>query len=644
MRDKTLSLSTLIVGFPLSFVPVFFSRGTLDSFELPKATVLWMLLPALFVVSVWTAGARFKTHGRSILIYASCLLASVVATLFSFSPEVSLFGQYQRQLGLVTLISCLLVGFVTQISLNRFQLRVSSTLLVAASFLCALYGLVQSLGGDPWNWSTPGQDQPVFGTMGNSNTATFLVAGCVGLSVWLQSDSKTRFGASCAGLVAGFLGGSVNMFGSFQGRASLGLVSVVLVFLSFSKSFRVVAEIRSVLLFCLASGFAFVPGPDWWPLVSGLVGFAFTWFLFPLRTWPDPSIRFVVLARLAVGLGVLGISFFGRNRVQSELAQSMAERGDFYRAAGRAFLERPIFGWGPDTFGLIFTKFRPSGHAITLESNRTSSAHSIFFDLLVGGGFLLVLPIVVLLIYNLSGFFKAYREVRQEKVWALIALLVCLIQGLVSVGHPALYLMIFYLVGILGNRVTSSGFSVRYRGTQWGVIASAVLLTLVSTPFGTRVIRADAEAMKSLKQLYAGSPDRALSEIDSAIRIDPWSSMQRVRRVEVLDSLGRAEEVLVQAKQVLDEPGMGQSRAANLVYLLAKYGDYSSAADYSFRVLANDPFAPLLRQQLADLQVQIGDGLRNQGDSERAAASYSIALDILPGYERAVVGLETLGQ
>ena len=161
----------------LILVPVFFNIYSARTFEPDKLTLLRSL--ALVMVLAWLikvaetglgrgngqaleAGseARARRGLRKLLEYplflptALLVLAYLVSTLLSISPQVALWGSYQRMQGAYTALSYVVIFAMIAAHLRtRAQLDRLVTTVILTSLPVGLYGIIQHYGLDPLPWA-----------------------------------------------------------------------------------------------------------------------------------------------------------------------------------------------------------------------------------------------------------------------------------------------------------------------------------------------------------------------------------------------------------------------------------------------------------------------------------------------------------
>lgn len=96
------------------------------------------------------------------------VFAVILSTIFSINPAVSIFGQYQREIGMITFLYLAAIYFISSGILKeerRFTALFVVTELLAV--FISVYSFIQMAGMDPFGIQQPGQDRPV-STFGNA--------------------------------------------------------------------------------------------------------------------------------------------------------------------------------------------------------------------------------------------------------------------------------------------------------------------------------------------------------------------------------------------------------------------------------------------------------------------------------------------
>lgn len=131
---------------------LFFSRSVSCTFYISKSAVFawaWMIfgIPALWLLRDSRVFDRLKTPiSGSLLLFA---LTLVLSTVFSITPLVSLFGVYERQMGVMTQIQAISMTFLTIIILNdEKKIYLFADLLIIAASINAIVAIFQFFGID----------------------------------------------------------------------------------------------------------------------------------------------------------------------------------------------------------------------------------------------------------------------------------------------------------------------------------------------------------------------------------------------------------------------------------------------------------------------------------------------------------------
>ncbi len=272
-----------------------------------------------------------------------------------------LFGTTGRNTGLITYLAFSFLFVVAMLAstnafLNRFLF---AALVVGIASLS--YGVIQALGGDPFNWVNP--YSPVFGFLGNPNFQSSLL-GILGAVVFTQLLSR-----------------SVKM--QIKGAYLVYLVVTA----------YVIKETDS------QQGFLVL-----------LIGSAISLGVFVNQ-------RSRVLGYSYLGLAVVGfvgvlLGTLNKGPLASLLYKdSVTYRGDYWRAGWKMTLENPIFGVGLDSYGDWYRRSRTIEATLRRGPDVTSNAaHNVFLDISSYGGFPLVLIYIALMVLVMVSAVKVIKR------------------------------------------------------------------------------------------------------------------------------------------------------------------------------------------------------------------------------------------
>jgi O-antigen ligase len=304
---------------------------------------LGVLLANQKALQLW----RFKVP----LILVSGFIAwQLVVFVVSGSEKLQqLFGTTGRNTGLITYLAFSILFVVAMaassaVFLSRFLM---AALVVGVASLG--YGLIQALGGDPFDWVNP--YSPVFGFLGNPNFQSSLL-GILGSIVFTQ-----------------LLSSSVKL--QYKGAYLVYLLLTVFV----------ISETAS------QQGFLVL-----------LIGSAVSLGLFVNHK--SRVLGYSYLALGAVGFAGVLMGTLNKGPLASLLYKdSVTYRGDYWRAGWKMTVENPIFGVGLDSYGDWYRRSRTIEATLRRGPDVTSNAaHNVFLDISSYGGFPLVLIYLALMV------------------------------------------------------------------------------------------------------------------------------------------------------------------------------------------------------------------------------------------------------
>jgi hypothetical protein len=128
-------------------------------------------------------------------------------------------------------------------------------------------------------------------------------------------------------------------------------------------------------------------------------------------------------------------------------------RGFYWEAAWNTGLANPIFGVGPDSFGIYYRQFRSSASVESVGLNTaTDAAHNVFLDMFAYGGFPLFVLYLLLQIIVLVSIVRQVRQMRKVdfQFQALVIIwLMYQIQSIVSINQIGLAVWGWVLGGLI---------------------------------------------------------------------------------------------------------------------------------------------------------------------------------------------------
>ncbi len=288
-----------------------------DSFYGLKARVLIAMGGVLALALFWGRPGKWRTIDPPLALYAAAVVAAV---LTSVAPLWSLWGDPLRHEGAFVLLTYAAVAAAaSRLSLARATLLTQA--MVLAATLEAVYGIAQYYGIDPVlrdpvraGWTV------AFGTTGNRNWLGGYMVMLLPLAVAFVLSAAQRWVAAGWAVCLGIL--HTALLCTLGRTAWIGAVVALGAMVMFlrSKQIRIDAPRGA--------------------LVLALLGMITTVFFLPSGPFAarggDRAIERV------------------KTLAPSELPDAMGVRGALWRQTLPLIAHRPLFGYGPETFRLVF--------------------------------------------------------------------------------------------------------------------------------------------------------------------------------------------------------------------------------------------------------------------------------------------------
>lgn len=597
------------------------SPVTYDQFDLIKSVLFTSLAAA--GISAWL-GARIVSGGSVRITRTDWLVLAVVAwfavsTATSLHWPTSLVGKYRRYEGLVTVASYAVAYFLAVQYVDRFaRLRTLAWALVSGSVVVAGYGLLQYMGIDKAVWTDlPFERFRSFSTFGNPD----LLAGYLVIS---------------APVALGLALSATTSRGRWFAWAATLLNAVVLV-TAFTRGAWIAGVVAlAVIVFTMVRSRTALRTEDLAALAAGVMAVAFV----VIRSLSNPS------AVMNVARRVTSIFEFGSG--------SALTRFQIWDSAWRATLARPIVGFGPDTFRLIFPQYKPAAYAKAAGYlSVADNAHNYPLQLaatvgLVGAA--LYLGCVGHALWRTrtsigGGAAGDSRRILPAALWAAcIGYMVHLLFGISAVGSSALFWVLLGAVVAPGAR----SIELPQNPAVLRVLAPTILaaFALGVTGWGTARLVADNHHLKARIAEQTGSSSAPL-EAAKAAALFPFTDVYRgevgLAYQQQLEAMATAGDWRSEQYRDVFEAGERTSLEAmrfspyevdNYIFLASMYVKaaatidpvyYSNSMSMSRKVLEFAPYSANAHLQLARANMGLGR-------YDEAEAELKQALDLDPGY------------
>ena len=296
-----------------------------------------------------------------VLISGFMVWQLVVLVISDGEKLQQLFGTTGRNTGLITYLAFSILFVVALVVSSAEFLKQFLMAVLVVGVASLIYGVIQALGGDPFDWVNP--YSPVFGFLGNPNFQSSLL-GILGSVVFTQ-----------------LLSWSVKIQIKSAYLLYLLLTIYVIKETDSQQGFLVLLIGSAVSLGVFVN------------YKSRLLGYSY--------------LGFGIVAFVAVLVGTLN-----KGPLASLLYKdSVAYRGDYWRAGWKMTLENPIFGVGLDGYGDWYRRSRTIEATLRRGPDVTSNAaHNVFLDISAYGGFPLVMIYIALMVLVMVSAVKVIKR------------------------------------------------------------------------------------------------------------------------------------------------------------------------------------------------------------------------------------------
>jgi O-antigen ligase len=541
----------LLVPLIAALVPLVIAPGLLAYFDVtPK--IAFLLIGAALILLYRSANLR---NISSILqarigkwwvgLLAAEWLSSAIATAFSTHPALSLNGGNWRRFGLIPETGLLLFVLIAGawVAADRLNLRTLLRATTAAGSLAALYGISQYFGWDPL--------LPVKAYQAGEGPFTIVrPPGTLGhadyFAAWL--------------VVTVFFSLALERLEESRSRKLAALIATVLMVFAI-----VLSGTRSAMLGLIVGA-----------VVFGIAG--------------RPQSR-TILASLAVA-AALALFFFSSPgaMLRARLHWSLEDiRGGarllLWRDSLRMSANRPIQGFGPESFITEFPRYESVDLSRAYPDFYHESPHNMFLDALTSRGLLGLLATLALCICGAGNLAcnrlssRSGTGLSAPLIAGLAASLVCQ-QFSVFIVPTALYFHL--LIAILVATVLPNSVPTASRARWYMPVAAALAIFLAV--FAVRLIVADAALATVDRRIAAGDASGAASAYPIVVRWQPAGSGSDLRYSRAMQQLATRAPLFatsMMARQEAIQAGVAATRTAedrenawyNLATLLAANND-----------------------------------------------------------------------
>jgi O-antigen ligase len=339
----------------LVLLTLYFQTTLADPFNSPKLWILlffaaWLSGYVLSYRNIIFSAKPVKELSIMVFVFLSFLF---IATIFTDSRYIAIFGDTQRRNGFLQYVSLSILLVATSIFVRCFNVKKIFTVTYLIATISVIYSLMQTTGNDFVNWNNPYNS--IISTLGNPNFAAAVMA-IMGVLTF-----SSMF---------------INTF-KYAQRIFAGLLSLLLLFVIYKSNAR-----QGLLAYALGIGIYLI-----------------------IWLW----VRNKKIGLLALVAGV--ILFFSSILAMLQIGPlekylykpSVSIRGYYWRAGIEMLSDHPFFGVGIDRYGSYFKEYREVNYPLTYGFEITSTnAHNTFIQFFATGGFFLGLAYLLLNAYILN--------------------------------------------------------------------------------------------------------------------------------------------------------------------------------------------------------------------------------------------------
>ncbi|MFA5104019.1 MAG: tetratricopeptide repeat protein [Candidatus Margulisiibacteriota bacterium] len=188
--QKYLDLAIEITFYALIlFAPLFFDRRIGIVFSLTKATwiraLTFIILGLIATKLLSSKGNKFIRTPLDIPVLTYIVVVAA-STLISINVWISFIGSYGRYEGFITILNYVVLFFVTAnyIDTIRKKRRIMMLALIS-SLVMGLYGIIQRIGADPYQWGGVVTNERVIATIGQPNFLAAYLAMAFLMGIYL---------------------------------------------------------------------------------------------------------------------------------------------------------------------------------------------------------------------------------------------------------------------------------------------------------------------------------------------------------------------------------------------------------------------------------------------------------------------------
>ncbi|HZD60694.1 MAG TPA: O-antigen ligase family protein [Anaerolineae bacterium] len=550
----------LITG--AAVLPLVMSPQVYDAFDLPKATLLYIITLVVIVSyltrSLFAGEIIIKRSPLNKPLLAFATMATV-AVIVSPAPLVSVIGEYARYENLPTLYSYALLCFMATQFMAKKEWLDRLLLVSSASFaLICLYGIAQALNVDilpKFMREFEGRSRSTFGNPVFFGGYIAVMLPLL-LNYLLDDDNRTLISKPLISvlIIIGFAGAALSQSRGAWIAIVIGIT--VTVILHRKKLLRNIGTV----------------------VATGVFGMAFLLLILSIGGKEQAAHQLSSLNdRVTTATDLSG--------------GAAASRIEIWKSSINMISVRPFAGYGPDQMYLWSPPFNTL-HKAQIEKNTVADrAHNEFLQTAINSGImglLIFIWIISMLALMSTRLRNSSGGLHVHATGITVALLGYISQGLFGVAVIGITAPAWIFGGIIAAIYSNQKrevFSIPLRA-QWKVEISmaAALAASVIAVFSLKPLVADAYYFNGIANKLASQDNQAIAAFNKAVKFNPYQSQYRRDLAIILIDQGNSlkDASLVDSGISVIDKGL-QYNPDDYDLLLAKAG-----ADRVYAAIAND--------------------------------------------------------
>jgi len=604
MRDsfKTILIWIIKIGlFIIPFIPLYVSRSLFFPFITGKAFIFRFLIEVVF--TAWILLAIFYKEFRpkkTLLFWTLTLFIVIVtlATIFGVNPYKSFWSNFERMEGLITYFHLFAYFLVLAHCFTKKNWLIFFNLFVVSGLAQNIYALFQRLGF----LASPQGGFRVDGTIGNPTYVAAYSIFVLAITIFLIMNTK-------------------HIWAKYFYIFMLGFTSLTIYF----------TATRGAIL-ALAIGI----------FIAGVI------YLFKSKSKDEKTklIKKIVLFSL-IGLIIIGAglklfqktSIIQSSEILSRLSSISLKEGmsrfAIWNMSWQGFKERPILGWGPGNYNLVFAKYY--NPALYSQEPWFDRSHNIIFDWLINAGILGLLAYLSIFIAGLYLVWKKYLDSKNKskeemiakfKVAALISILflVYFMQNLFVFDQLATYIGFFAILAFIqswyiGEREAHKDVSKDFLTFKLaGAVIAGIILIFTVYSLNYKVLATNLNLLDGIKYGSIGDANKAFQSFENALSYNTFGNSEISEQLsQFAIAVLRAGEIDQNFKQqifnkvhsviegVIESSPRDPRLRLFLGILLVNAGQFDGAIRAFEKALELSPTKQQIHFELADVYIRQGD-------------------------------------